>query len=282
MAPRFTFAVIGRNEATRLEGMVGLAQQAARPGDEIWFVDSASEDDSIAVAHRLGVEVLEAPVGKGRAMADAIDRCDSRYICFLDADLFHWTMNVPAMLRAEAVSTGADMIVGTYRDDRRRVILPYLYWPLVDALFPDFGRVCGPTAMSGMRVIDATLVRKPLPPGYGVETYLNLTFAAAGHEIVVADIGDLRGPLRGYANVQESAMAATTEILSFAVRSGRLDAAGRPDWDRWVERVLDAIGVPPPPGAPDQEYLAAVAAAAARPLPPARATDPVLGELRVT
>jgi glucosyl-3-phosphoglycerate synthase len=280
MAPRFTFAVVGRNEAPRLAGMVGLAQQAAIHDDRVWFVDSASEDDSIAVARSLGVEVLEAPAGKGRAMAVAIDRCDSEYICFLDADLFHWTLNVPAVLRAEAVRTGAGMIVGAYRDDRRRVILPYLYWPLVDALFPDFGRACGPTAMSGMRVIDAALVLKPLPPGYGAETYLNLTFAAAGHEIVVADIGDLRGPLRGYANVQESAIAATTEILNFAVRSGRLDTTRRPDWERWLGHVLDAIGVPPPPGAPDEEYLAAVAAAAARPLPAARATEPA-GEPRL-
>jgi hypothetical protein len=273
MARRFTFAVVGRNEATRLAGMVGLAQRAAQPGDQVWFVDSASEDDSIAVARRMGVETLTAPAGKGRAMAVAIDRCDSSYICFLDADLFDWTTNVPATLRAAAVRTGADMVVGTYRDDRRRVILPYLYWPLVDSLFPDFGRACGPTAMSGLRVVDPELVQTPLPPGYGAETYLNLTFAAAGHEIAVADIGQLRGPLRGYANVQEVATAATTEVLDFAVRSGRLDADLRPDWDGWVAQVLDAIGVPPPPGAPDQEHLASVAAAAARPLPPARAAD---------
>jgi glucosyl-3-phosphoglycerate synthase len=279
---RFTYAVVGRNEAAHLGDMVGLAQQAAEPEDQVWFVDSASEDDSIAVARGLGVdEVIDAPVGKGRAMAVALDRCGSGYICFLDADWFEWTANAPALLRAEALRTGADMVVGVYSDDRRRVIQPYLYWPLVDALFPDYGRVCDPTPLSGMRVIDATLVRKPLPPGYGVETYLNLTFAAAGCKIAIADLGFLRGPLRGYTNVQESAIAVTTEILNFAVLSGRLDAAQRPQWDRWIGHVLSAIGVPPLPGAPDGEHLAAVAAAAARPLPPARATDPVVGELRV-
>jgi hypothetical protein len=122
-----------------------------------------------------------------------------------------------------------------------------------------------------MRVIDAALVRKPLPPGYGVETYLNLTFADAGHKIAIVDLGFLRGPLRGYANVQESAIAVTTEILDFAVLSGRLDAGQRPHWDRWVGHVLDAIGVPPQPGAADGEHLAAVAAVGNRPLPPAQA-----------
>jgi hypothetical protein len=271
---RFTFVVVGRDEAARLAGMVGLAQEAAGPGDRVWFVDSASEDDSIAVARELGIdEVIEAPAGKGRAMAVALDRCQSGYICFLDADWFEWTVNVPALLRAEALRTGADMVVGVYADDRRRVIQPNLYWPLVDALFPDYGRLCDPAPMSGMRVIDAALVRKPLPPGYGIETYLNLTFGAAGREIATAEIGVLRGPLRGYTNVPESALAVTSEILQFAVGCGRLDAALRPAWDRWVEAVLDAIGVPPPPGAPDEDYLATVAAAAERPLPPAHVAD---------
>ncbi len=266
----FTFAVVGRNEAERLAGMVGLAQQAAEPGDRVWFVDSASEDDSIAVARGLGVDdVIEGPEGKGRAMAAALDRSGPGYICFLDADLFHWTVNVPAVLRAEAVRTGAAMVVGAFGDDRRRVIQPYLYWPLVDALFPDYGRLCDPTPMSGLRALDSALVSGPLPAGYGAETYLNLTFADAGHEIAVVDIGILRGPLRGYTNVQESALAVVTEILDFAVRRGRLDPARRPAWDDWVGRVLDAIGVPPSPGAPEEEHLDLVAAAAARPLPPA-------------
>jgi glucosyl-3-phosphoglycerate synthase len=272
--PRFTFAVVGRNESTRLAGMVGLAQQAARPGDRVWFVDSASRDDSIAVARRLGVEVIEAPIGKGRAMAAVVDQCDTDYICFLDADWFEWTVEVPAVLRAEAISTGAGMVVGAYVDDRRRLIQPYVYWPLVDALFPDYGRLCDPTPLSGMRVIDPALVRKPLPLGYGVETYLNLTFASVGHEIAVVDLGALRGPLRDYGNVQEVGLVAATEILDFAVGCGRLDRAQRPAWDLWVARVLEAIGLPPLPGEPDEAYLAAVAATAAHPLPQARVLEP--------
>jgi hypothetical protein len=272
----FTFAIVGRNEAERLVGMVGLAQQAAEPGDRVWFVDSDSEDDSIAAARALGVdEVIEAPRGKGRAMTAALERCESRYICFLDGDLYDWTVNIPASLRAAAVSSGADMVVGVFRDDRRRVIMPHLYWPLVDALFPDYGRQCDPTPISGQRVLDAAIVRTPLPPGYGAETHLNLTFAAAGHQIATEDLGFVRGPLRGYANVTALANGITTEILDFAVACGRLDAEQRPAWDCWVEEVVETIGLPPPPGAPDDEHLAAVAEAAAQPFPPVRESEPV-------
>jgi glucosyl-3-phosphoglycerate synthase len=276
MGPRFTFAVVGRNEAERLAGMVGQAQQAAQPGDRVWFVDSASEDDSIAVARGLNVdEVIEGPEGKGRAMEAALDRCESGYICFLDGDLFEWTVNVPAALRAAAVRSGAAMVVGVFGSDRRRVITPYVYWPLVDALFPDYGRRCDPVPLSGVRVLDAALVRTPLPPGYGAETYLNLTFGADGHPIATEDVGSLRGPLRAYANVPEVCDAVTTAILDFAVARGRLDPDARPAWDRWIGEVIDVIAVPPPPGAPGDEHLAAVAAAAARPFPPVRESEPI-------
>jgi glucosyl-3-phosphoglycerate synthase len=272
----FTFAVVGRNEAERLAGMVGLALEAAQPGDRVWFIDSASEDDSIAVARALGVdEVIEGPEGKGRAMDAALDRCRSGYICFLDADFFEWTVNVPAMLREAALTTGADMVVGTYSDDRRRVIQPYVYWLLADALVPDYGRHCDPTPLSGLRVVDPALVQRPLPPGYGVETYLNLTFAGAGHRIAAVDLGFMRGPLRRYANVPEVSSAVAREVLDFAVGCGGLDPEQRPAWERWIDEVIETIGVPPPPGAPGDEHLAAVAAAAARPLPPARAPEAV-------
>ncbi len=46
--------------------------------------------------------MIAAPRGKGRAMTAALERCDSGYICFLDGDLFDWTVNIPAALRAAA------------------------------------------------------------------------------------------------------------------------------------------------------------------------------------
>ena len=150
------------------------------------------------------------------------------------------------------------------------MITPYLYWPLVDALFPDYGRRCDPKPLSGLRAFDAALVRRPLPPGYGVETFLNLTFAEDGHAIATEDLGFVGGPLRAYGNVQESAPRSSPRSrVRRRVRSA--GAALRPEWDAWVGRVLDAIGVPPVPGAPADEHLAAVAEVATRPFPPARA-----------
>jgi glucosyl-3-phosphoglycerate synthase len=273
----FTFAVVGRDEAKTLAGVLEQAQHAALPGDRVWFVDSASRDDSATIARRLGVEVVGAPAGKGRAIAAALDRCEQGYICFIDADLFGWTTNIPATLRAAVLASGAEMVVGGYESDRRRSITPAIYWPLVDALFPDHGGPRYPRPLSGLRAIDVTVPVGPLPPGYGVETHLNLALAAAGRTVCLADLGVVRGPLRGYANVNEVATAVTAAILDFAVTHGRLDADLRPRWEGWVREVLDVIAGQPPPGAPDEDYLARLEAVGGRPLPPARKGDRSVG-----
>jgi hypothetical protein len=85
------------------------------------------------------------------------------------------------------------MVVGGFRTNRRRSISPALYWQLIDALLPDLGIPRYPRPLSGQRVIDASLPIGPIPPGYGVETYLNLTFAAAGRKICLADLGEHPG-----------------------------------------------------------------------------------------
>ncbi len=260
--------MIGRDEGATLAGVVSEAQATARPGDHVCFVDSASTDDSAAIAHRLGIEVISAPPGKGRAIAAALERCPTRYLCCVDADLFRWTTNIPAALRSATVETRAEMVVAAFTDGRRRVVMPAIYWPLVDALFPDYGRRCDPTPLSGLRVLDTTVPVGPLPGGYGVETHLNLSFAAAGRRIAVTDVGDVRGPLRGYTNIAEMAQAVATAILDFAVTVGRLEPALRPDWEHWTHTVIDVIAGQPPPGAPDEDFLATLDLAVASPRPP--------------
>ena len=265
----FTFAVIGRDEARTLPAVLAEAQAAAQPGDAVCFVDSASSDGSAAIARELGVASVAAPRGKGRAIAAALAYCDTRYLCCVDADLLEWTMSIPAGLRAATVATGAEMVVAAFSDGRRRVIMPALYWPLIDALLPEYGRQCDPTPLSGLRVIDTTVPIGPLPEGYGVETHLNLSFAAAGRHIAVTDIGAIRGPLRGYKNIPEMAGAVTEAILDFAVSIDRLDPQLRPLWDAWTSEVIDVIAEQPAPGATDEAFRADLATAASRPFPPA-------------
>jgi glycosyltransferase involved in cell wall biosynthesis len=240
----FTFAVIGRNEAATLPRILAEAQRAAEPGDRVWFIDGESSDASAAVASRLGVEVLQAPVGKGRAISRALERAEHGYVCLLDGDLRASSSNIGAELRAKAVATRADMVVASFGYGRAQTVTPRLYWPLVEALLPEVDRAVGRNPISGHRVIDVALVDGPLPPGYGAETFLNLSFAAAGRRIETVDVGPIENPYRSFTHQTGVGREVASTILDFAVAQGRLDSSRRPRWDAWVEETLASLRDP--------------------------------------
>ena len=273
MGAGFTFAVVGRNEEATLPTALGHALDAAHAGDRVWFVDSGSTDGSARVAAALGAEVVTAPVGKGRAMQAAFDRCDEGHLVFLDAD-YEWSeRNIPAVLRAEAVRTDADMVVGTYEEaGRRRVVMPGVYHPLVGVLAPEACEHID-IALSGFRAVRPHVLRSPLPPGYGAETHLNLEATFGGDRVLSCPVGGFRGSLRGYANIPAILDDVAAAILDGAIRHGRLDPSARPDWEAWVDEVRLLVADQPPPGADDASFVARLAAIAARPLPSTQLTD---------
>lgn len=269
MEGRFTFAVVGRNEAATLPVALGHALAAAQDGDRVWFVDSGSTDDSARIARGLGAEVVAATEGKGRAMQTAFDRCagDDGHLVFLDAD-YEWSeRNIPAEVRAAAVRTDADLVVGTYEEaGRRRVVMPGVYHPFVGALVPEALEHID-IALSGFRAVRPHVLRSPLPPGYGAETHLNLEATFGGDRVVSTPVGGFRGSLRGYTNIPAILDDVTEAILDGAVRHGRLAAAARPAWDAWADGIRKLVADQPPPGEDDAAFSERLAALAARPLP---------------
>ena len=270
--PRFTFAVVGHNEAERLAFSLGQAFEAAAPGDRVWFVDSASTDGSAALAAELGAEVLHARIGKGRAMSEALDRCRDGYICFLDADLTWSENNLASALRDGVLRHRPQMLVGSIRQRARTrlSVTPAIHNPLVGELFPQVLERFPPGifALTGCRAIDASLRLGPLPPGYGAETHLNLLFLLAGRSVVITDLGACENPIRDYLNVPAMGRDVADAVLDIAQASGRLHPGSRAAWDRWVDEVLGVIRRQPPAGAPDDAYIERLLAVAARPLPP--------------
>ena len=84
--------VIGRNEGERL---VRCLQSLLPEQIPVVYVDSGSTDDSVAQAHKLGVEVVELdparPFSAARARNEGIDRClaghpETRAVMFIDGD----------------------------------------------------------------------------------------------------------------------------------------------------------------------------------------------------
>ena len=265
MASSVTFAVVGRDEQATLARALVQALEAARPGDAVWFVDSASSDGSAALARSLGAEVLGAPAGKGRAVAAVWRRLRTDWLCLLDGDLQWSERNLAAALRDAALGGDADMVVGELSFPRRSSVGPALYRPLVAALFPEVRPLRKP--LSGYRALRAGLDVGDLPGGYGVEAHLNVAVALAGCRTAAVELGGYRGPLRGYANVAEVAADVAGALLDLAVAHGRISVSARPAWEAWAGEVLAVVREQPGEGEDDADYLRRLERAAARPLP---------------
>jgi glucosyl-3-phosphoglycerate synthase len=239
MGGGFTFAVLGHNEADRLHVAVGQALDAAGPRDRVWFVDSASTDGSGKLAADLGAEVIDAPLGKGRAINTALELCDTEYICFVDGDLESSDCNVSAALREGALATGADMVIGAYREPKRPWLMtPGLYLPLVSALFSEQLATAVDRPLSGQRAFRRDCPVGVLPPEYGVETHLNLYIPLAGATMANWELGRFDSPQRPQSTMLPIAVDLVQAVLDVAETFGALSAARRPEWERWGDDVL--------------------------------------------
>jgi hypothetical protein len=269
MAPQFTIAVVGHNEAPTVDIALSFAFAAAKPGDSVWFVDSASTDGSPEIAESLGAHVVSAPLGKGHAVASALAQCQDAYFCFFDADLKEAESDFTTRLRDTAVTNELDMVVGSYREPNRRLsVTPAVYVPLVGALFPEALAQDIAVPLSGFRVLRTGLELGVIPPGFGLETHLNLQMHLLGARVATCDVGSFVGNLRGYSNIAQISADVAAAVLDLAEAHGRLDPACRPLWDGWVADAVELFRDQPPPGADDAEYLRELTRLAARPLPP--------------
>lgn len=260
-----TFAVIGHNEERFLEESIRQTQEAAGPGDEVWFVDSGSTDGSAALAARLGADVMTVAAGKGRGVAAALARQGSGPVCFVDADIEWSEANIPAQL---AAADEADLVVADFdwREKRFLANTVAVYNPLVAGLFPEAAGRFGPKPFSGFRRVRAELPLGPLPPGFAVEAYTNVKAVLAGASVEVIDLGGYKGPLRNKSGLGWEIGQA---LLDLAERTGRLSPSLRPLWNDWLAGAMEVVAARPPGDKPPDGYVERLQEAAARPLPAA-------------
>jgi hypothetical protein len=156
------------------------------------------------------------------------------------------------------------MIVGQVESPgKRRSVTPYLYEPIVRALFPETPELDRP--LSGFRALRAGLPLGALPGGYGVEAHLNVQVAVTGGRTEALPLGAHRGPIRGYAHIARAAREIAAALLDLATAHRRIE--DRAEWGAWTARVLAVIEDQPGEGADDSAYLRRLREAAAQPLP---------------
>ena len=261
---------MGRNVADTVHTAIAQAMEAAGHDDSVLFVDSGSTDASAAVARRLGVPVLDAPVGKGAAVAALLTHHGGGSLCLLDADIEWSGVNFAAALRDAWREADAEMLVGSFDWPARRELRVTLaiHGPLLDVLFPEAGDIFGRMPLSGFRVLNADWDLGPLPPGYGLEAHFNTQMVATGGRTKAVELGVYEGPV--VPRRPDFAYEIGAAILDVAQAHGRLASDLRPAWEAWLARVAETLGAVAPDATDVSEYQEALRAAMSRPLPPAR------------
>lgn len=133
------------NEEKTIAGVVKVLI-ASPLVDQVIVVSDGSEDNTGAVAARLGAVVVNLPEnrGKGGAMAAGIKQTDADYILFLDADLIGLKSHHIEALLAPVLQDKVVMTLGVFKKGRATTDLAQKVAPY----------------LSGQRVVRADMLRE--------------------------------------------------------------------------------------------------------------------------
>jgi glucosyl-3-phosphoglycerate synthase len=175
-----TTAVVlpARNEERTVDRIVStIRRRLPALVDELVVVDSASTDDTAAIAREAGARVvrLDEP-GKGRALQAGVRATTADLICFIDADLTDFSCSfVTGLLGPLLSDDGVELVKATY--DRPGPdgspagggrVTELVARPLINAHWPQLVGFVQP--LGGEYAARRTLLEQlPFPVGYGVE-----------------------------------------------------------------------------------------------------------------
>lgn len=233
-APELSVVIIGRNEGARLAGCLRSVLEMEKPagGIEIIYVDSASTDDSVALAHSMGALVI--PVKPGRLTAAlgrnaGWRRASAPFVLFLDADTVldeRFVANSLPDLQDEQIA----IVWGHRREINTEVSLYNRVLDLDWISAPGFTDYCGGDAL--MRRIaleqvggyDETLIA-------GEEPEMCRRIRALGYKILHADRA-MTGHDLAMTKWQQYWKRATRTGYAYAEVSERFRNSGMPFWEK--------------------------------------------------
>lgn len=101
--------------------------------NRIIVVSDGSTDNTVSIAKKCGVEVLDLPknIGKGGAMSIGVKNCQEEIIVFLDADLVGLTGNHIRRLIRPILNQKTDMTIGVFTNGRIMTDLAHVFAPFL-------------------------------------------------------------------------------------------------------------------------------------------------------
>lgn len=101
--------------------------------NRIIVVSDGSTDNTVSIAKKCGVEVVDLPknIGKGGAMSIGVKNCQEEIIVFLDADLVGLTGNHIRRLIRPILNQKTDMTIGVFTNGRIMTDLAHVFAPFL-------------------------------------------------------------------------------------------------------------------------------------------------------
>lgn len=237
---RVSVLVPAHNEAPTIAEVVTEARRGLAllgVAGEVVVSASGCTDDTASLARSAGARVVEAPVGKGAAIAAAFPELDGDIVCLVDGDVRYFGRTpLVALLVGPIVDGLADACVS---DLYWRPVYPDMWMhgllvPLASAVLPELLTRCGSTPWSGQRAALRRLFPTSLPDGYTVDLTLLLHWNQHADRLrpVLAD--DWTHPQRP----KPELLAQDFEVLiEHAVGNGRLHPGDVPAVAAWFDVV---------------------------------------------
>jgi len=192
MTMRVQALVPAFNEARTIAQVVtGLFPHVAA----VCVVDDGSTDGTADAARRAGADVMMNPGGRGKGtairsgLARVLER-DCSHVLLIDGDLQHLPEEAPLLI-AEAERTGADVVLGERRFDRRAMPASRYHANRIGSLaLSRFLGVAVRDTQCGFRLFKADLLRRlPLTArGYDIETEMLVKLKRRGGVIASVPI----------------------------------------------------------------------------------------------
>ena len=104
LSPEISIAVIAKNEEDNigkvLSDILTVIEQGKIESCEEFLIDGCSEDNTVGIAKKFGINIFKVEGAKGVSIKKALEVAGGKYILFIDADNSHVPEDIPRLLRA--------------------------------------------------------------------------------------------------------------------------------------------------------------------------------------